>query len=130
MIDNEYSRKKTMELAKKIGDPENKLLHLASVDRINGKMIKFQIDHDQWRDIKTTEEITRRVERIEEIANSDEDVEYYQMLLLFRKAFMGVKKLSIINPEICTEIVDQYVQRLEDVQHKIDRKHDIMMMMD
>jgi len=130
MFDNDYSRIKILELAKKIGDPEIKLLHLASVDRINGKMIKFQIDHDQWRDIKTTEEVARRVDRIEEIVNSDEDFEYYQMLLLFRKAFLGVMKLSIINPEISTEIVDQYVQRLEDVQYKIDDRHNIMMMRD
>ena len=130
MLGDEYSRKKTMELAKKIGNPEIKHLHLASVDRVNGKMIKFQIDHDQWRDIKTTEEVARRVERIEEIVNSDEDVEYYQMLLFFRRALMGVTKLSIIDPEISTEIVDQYVQRLEDAYHKIDDRYNIMMMRD
>ncbi len=130
MLDDVYSRKKTKELAKTIGDPEAKLRSIASVDRQNANTIKFQLDQDQWKDIKTTEEVARRVDRIEELVNSEEEIVYYQMLLLFRRAFMGVAKLSILDPQIDNEVVDEYVRRLEDIHQKMERKQSILLMRD
>lgn len=130
MIDKDYSMKKAKELATKIGDPEDKLRHIASYDQNNKKHILYQLDHYQWKDIKTIDEIANSVDRIDKIVHSDDELPYSTMLLIFRQAFMGVKKLSIIDHDIDTKIVDQYINRLENIYQNLVDKNNVQSMND
>lgn len=129
-MDDQYSMSKAKELAKKIGDPYDKLISEVSRDQRISHLVKIPSKDEEWRKITTKEEIDRRVNRLEEVVSSDEDIEYYQMLLMFYNAYIAVMKISIVDRYISNANVDIYIDRLEKLYNALNSKWNNQMMRD
>ena len=128
MIEENYSQKKTKELESKIGNPEVLLSRLASMDSSITQQVQFELDHYKWRDINSIEDAVQWITRLEEVVTSDEFVFYDQMLMIFRRAFMSVQKLSVLDPHIESTVVDSYVAKLGELFDKMNEKNSIQSM--
>lgn len=130
-MDNHYSIVKAKEFEEKKYKPYDYLCFLATRESKSiSSIIKRELEQNQWKNIKTMEEIEQRIKRLEEVVYSENDIEYYQMLLLFYRAFVGIKKISIINPNISDSDVDNYFIKLGKIYDEINSKWNLQMMQD
>ncbi len=129
-MDKPYSVTMANALGRKLGDLESRLiLSFPNQDNFSNRRVK-EIEDEQWRGTKTVEDIEQCINRLEEVVFSKNDDEYYQMLLLFYRAFIAVKKISIIDPNISNCDIDKYFDKLESLFDEMNSKWNLQAMKD